>query len=191
MERMVMPELKELVAGFAEAIMNTQRMSHASVVLRMTSILDYDLERCIKRKLRPLDKKTSERLFEGYGPISTFAARIDISYGLSITSEDIHHELNKIRRIRNKFAHTKHALSLDAEPIKSLFYTLRRPSGIAGNYAQQFLTCGAIIDDHLEAFLLSMGETEDLRLLQVKELETTDHGPSPEGVPIAPENEPR
>jgi DNA-binding MltR family transcriptional regulator len=107
-----------------------------------------------------------KRLFDAYGPVSTFAAKIDLAFALGITTEAIHQELNKMRRIRNAFAHTKDGVSLDTEPVKAMFYTLARPADIAGSYLEQFTKCGVLIDDHLEAYLVSKGETEDLRLLK-------------------------
>jgi hypothetical protein len=105
-------------------------------------------------------------LFDAYGPINTFAAKIDIAYALDITNDATHQELNKMRKIRNEFAHAKKSLSLDTEPIKTLFHTLVRPPGITGSYLQQFVQCGVVLDDYLEAFLVRMGETKDLRVLE-------------------------
>jgi len=100
------------------------------------------------------------------GPISSFAAKIDMAYALGITADEVNLELNKIRKIRNLFAHAKASASLDTEPIKSIFYKLERPPGITGSYLDQFVKCGLAVDDHLEAYLVSMGETEDLRMLK-------------------------
>jgi hypothetical protein len=61
---------------------------------------------------------------------------------LGITTDEINVELNKIRKIRNLFAHAKASVSLDTEPIKSIFYTLARPPGITGRYLEQFVKCG-------------------------------------------------
>jgi hypothetical protein len=166
-----MSDLKASFTKLTESIIRTERQSHAAIVITLTSIIAYDLERSIKWKFRPLNKAMRERLFEGYGPISTFAAKIDIAYALDITNDAIHQELNKMRNIRNKFAHTKKSLSLDTEPIKTLFYTLVRPPGVTGSYLQQFVQCGVVIDDYLEASLVRMGETEDLRVLEQKPLE--------------------
>jgi hypothetical protein len=140
------------------------------IVVRVTSIIEYDLERSIKWKFRPLNTKMNGRLFGAYGPINTFAAKIDVAYGLDITNDATHQELHKMRKIRNAFAHTKKELSLDTEPIKKLFYTLVRPPGITGSYLQQFVQCGFVLDDYLEAFLVRMGEMRDLRVLENKPL---------------------
>jgi hypothetical protein len=54
--------------------------------------------------MRPLDKKLAGRLFKGYGPLSSFSAKIDLAYALKVTTLEIHNELHKIRDIRNAFA---------------------------------------------------------------------------------------
>jgi len=116
-----MPDLAEAFGNLAKSIAQSEKRSHAAFVVRLTSVLEFDLERCIKWKFRALNKDMNNRLFEGYGPLSTFAAKIDVAYALDITTDAIHRELNLMRRIRNNFAHSKDALSLDQEPIKKCF----------------------------------------------------------------------
>ncbi len=169
-----MPDLKESFTKLAESIRASEKRTHAGFVVRLTSILEYDLERAIKWKLRPLNKEMKKRLFDSYGPLSTFAAKIDIAYALDITTDAIHKELNTMRRIRNAFAHTKDSLSLDEEPIKTLFYELKRPPGITGTYLQQFVACGGMLDDYLEGFLFRVGERENLRMVDQKPLNVAE-----------------
>jgi hypothetical protein len=152
--------------NLGEAIANLSRQGHSAIVFHAVAIIEYDLERCLKRAFRFLDAGMEKRLFGAYGPVGTFAAKIDIAYALGITTDEVHAELNKFRRIRNVFAHKRGPLSLDTEPVKAKFYALKRPVGITGSYAEQFVKCMMIIDDHLEQYLVSKGETEDLRALQ-------------------------
>jgi DNA-binding MltR family transcriptional regulator len=63
-------------------------------------------------------EEAPQSLFEGYGPIASFSARIDISLGLGLISRDERHDLHLIRKIRNAFAHdTDHGLSFASEAI--------------------------------------------------------------------------
>jgi hypothetical protein len=182
-----MPDLKEVGKNLGEAIILLNRQSHASVAMRLITILEYDLERCLLRTFRPLNREMRKRLFDAYGPVSTFAAKIDLAHALGITSEAMHRELHKMRKIRNAFAHSRDGLSLDAEPVKTLFYTLARPAGITGTYAEQFVKCGELIDDELEAYLVSKGETEDLRALkEIPEVLPNDAIPTPPPTEAAP-----
>lgn len=47
------------------------------------------------------------RLFDGYGPLGSFSAKIDIAYALGIITEQIFNDLKTIKDIRNEFAHPK------------------------------------------------------------------------------------
>ena len=52
----------------ADSIKELGRPSHASVVMRIITILEYDLERCLLRTFRPLNREMRKRLFDAYGP---------------------------------------------------------------------------------------------------------------------------
>jgi hypothetical protein len=45
---------------------------------------------------------------------------------------------------------------------------------MTGSYLQQFVKCGVILDDYLEAFLVEMGETGDLRVLNKRPLDIVE-----------------
>jgi hypothetical protein len=97
-----------------------------------------------------------------------------LACALDITTDAIDKELTTMRRIRNKFAHSKERLSLDEEPIRTLFYELKRPLESTGSYVQQFVQCGVVLDDYLEAFLYRMGEREDLRIIDGKPIDVIE-----------------
>jgi hypothetical protein len=153
----------ERLAKDAEQVISKFRMSNAAVVIWLAGILEYDLERCLKYKIRrPISGAFSNELFGSYRPLSTFSAKIDMAYALEIISDETRVELHKIRNIRNKFAHARKLLSLDQEPIRRMFFQLRRPNVEGKNYLEVFTMCGTAIDDELEDFLVSMGETDDV-----------------------------
>ncbi len=159
-----MPEdLTTAFARLARAMVSTERGTHASIVLTVASILDYDLERCLMAEMRALNKDFKKRLFEGYGPISSFSSKFDLSYAFKIIEKETFVELNKIRVIRNAIAHSKNPHSLDQEPLLSLFNQLLRPEGAKGTYLQVFLACAVAIDDKLEKFLAQKGFLDDIR----------------------------
>jgi hypothetical protein len=127
--------------SLGEAILNLGRLGHSAMVFQAVAILEYDLERCLKRSFNPLNARMENRLFGAYSPLGTFAAKIDIAFALGITTAEVHTELNKFRKIRNVFAHKRGSLSLETEPVKAMFYELKRPVGITGRYDEQFLKC--------------------------------------------------
>lgn len=52
------------------------------------------------------DKKAWDRLFRQSGPMSSFAAKIDLAQLLGMTSKVINSDLHILRSIRNEFAHS-------------------------------------------------------------------------------------
>ena len=80
-----MPDLDETIDKLVKGIQHSHRMSHGSVVITAAAILDRLLQRAIKTKMRVLSNKLSKRLFEDYGPLGTFAAKIDVAYAMHIT----------------------------------------------------------------------------------------------------------
>lgn len=50
----------------------------------------------------------NDLLTSGNAPLGTFSARIAACYALGLVSEDEHHDLTLVRRIRNDFAHDIH-----------------------------------------------------------------------------------
>jgi hypothetical protein len=132
------------------------------VVVTAAAILDQSLERALKTKMPGITSALSKRLFDDFGPLQSFSAKIDMAHALGITSSFVHVELGKIRKIRNLFSHSEKLLSLDTEPVKTLFYGLTRPPGTTGNYSAQFLACMLVIDNFIEKFLNRMGDTRDL-----------------------------
>jgi hypothetical protein len=51
------------------------------------------------------DAEAEGRMFKGYGPLNTFAARIDLGLLLGIYPKEFWVRLHLIRKIRNEFAH--------------------------------------------------------------------------------------
>jgi DNA-binding MltR family transcriptional regulator len=77
-------------------------------VLSLGGRLDTALKKALLEKMRPtISNRLKASLFEGYGPLSTFGAKIDMAFALSILDEDLYSNLKVIKEIRNKFAHPR------------------------------------------------------------------------------------
>ena len=61
------PDLKESFSNLAKAVIESERKNHAGFVMNIAAILEYDLERSIRTKMRPIGKKLTERLFKVIG----------------------------------------------------------------------------------------------------------------------------
>lgn len=79
-------------------------------VITATALMDTMLEKVISAFIiEDTDKKA---LFDYSGCMSTFSAKIEMSYVLGLISKELRDDLNRYRRIRNKCAHN---IVLDAD----------------------------------------------------------------------------
>ena len=111
------------------------------------AILEFALRDAIARHFRKdANQKSLSKLFkfECNGPLSDFASKIKIAYALGIGKEKTRDDLDKIRDIRNYFAHTPRLVRLSDSNvviILSGMYVISNATllGIAGlNHKQLF-----------------------------------------------------
>jgi DNA-binding MltR family transcriptional regulator len=69
-----------------------------------------DLEEYIAKKL--VDDKAVAKLFGGFGPLSTFNAKIEFGFALGLLPRHVYTDLRTIRKIRNLFAHKRDSSNL-------------------------------------------------------------------------------
>lgn len=82
------------------------------------SILSQDLLSLIETKLTKLTEEERNLLFyEAQAPLSSFSARIALSYALGLIPSEERSNLTIIRHIRNTFAHTSRSISLGIIPL--------------------------------------------------------------------------
>ena len=70
-------------------------------------------------------KKFVQPLFDIFGPLSSFSAKIRICYAIGLISETVADDLDAIRRIRNEFAHSLIERSFEDSPIKEWISELK------------------------------------------------------------------
>jgi mannitol operon repressor len=107
-----------------------QQETPRAAVIVGASFLDAHLRKLIANFLIA-DKKEIDEFLGSDGnaerPLSTFSARIRGAYCLGLISKDEYHDLNIVRKIRNKFAHRLHDLSFDDQEIVSWCQALYTP----------------------------------------------------------------
>lgn len=54
----------------------------------------------------------------GHGPLSSFAAKTKVAYALSLIDEETMEDLDRIRKIRNEFAHSVKTVSFKDSPVR-------------------------------------------------------------------------
>lgn len=91
------------------------------------SFVEEHLRYAIDRKFVELSPRTSSRIFEGSGPLSTFYSRVLIGYALGLYDKTAKEELITLGQIRNHFAHTIKEIDFEAEAISKLCKQLRFP----------------------------------------------------------------
>lgn len=111
---------------YAEVAMATLRFretldaeSDRGCALMSASYLDDQLTPLVKSKLIN-DEKISKSLFKGNGLLNTFSTKIDMAYMLGLIPLSIKNNLDTIRKIRNKFAHSPNLLDFSDEEITGL-----------------------------------------------------------------------
>jgi DNA-binding MltR family transcriptional regulator len=107
--------LKEFYAG-----------SDRAAVILQASLVEGILEAILTTKMRPdLPKDLKDRLFDGSGPLSSFAAKINVAYALELFGPVFLHDLNLIRELRNGFAHAQYPMTLSTLEIAEVCKHLR------------------------------------------------------------------
>jgi hypothetical protein len=107
----------------------------------------------IKTKFRSLSGAQTKRLFGTYSPLSTFAAKIDMTFALGITSEETHVQLGHFRKLRNHFAHSLTVTSLEDPSTAPLLDPMRDPESANVGGIDVFSKCVIKIRDALTAYM--------------------------------------
>jgi hypothetical protein len=105
-----MKEIREQITEYGDkmgaGIRLLATMVDAHYAVAGTAALDNSLRAALLTKMRPLSRHMRDRLFEGYGPLATVAAKIDLAYALEIIPKEIYDQLKKINKIRVVCAHS-------------------------------------------------------------------------------------
>jgi len=98
--------------------------SDRGMTLVCTEVLNLELERLLKNKFALQEatkvKKFIEPMFRVGGSLASFSSRIVFAYALGYITEPLFMELERVRSIRNKFAHSSSSLRLNSPPIASI-----------------------------------------------------------------------
>jgi len=107
--------------------------SDRACVILAAALLDGALETLLKTYLLP-STQSEDALFEGgNAPLSSFSARIEVSYRLGLLDAPAARALHLIRRIRNDFAHNVTGCTFADSAVANRLTELRRVSGLPEN----------------------------------------------------------
>jgi hypothetical protein len=96
------------IRGLLRRMENRNLGSDYAVAIIGASLIERALEAAILSRFVPLDKDDRSRLFgyEQKGPLADMAARIRMGAALGLYGAETFRDLEKIRHIRNVFAHS-------------------------------------------------------------------------------------
>jgi hypothetical protein len=92
------------------------------------AVIEGDLERLLRPKFKRNDHQTWMRLVGEYGPLGSFGAKIIAGHAFGLYDDITLRNLNKIRDIRNVFAHSKKPLTFNEQEIIKHLNTISMPS---------------------------------------------------------------
>lgn len=107
----------------------SKESDRASVILAV-AMLDEALESLLRCHLVAIASSSDSLLDGAYAPISTFSARIDLSFRLGLISSRFSRDLHIVRRIRNEFAHNVTGCSFDDGAARNRVNELLRTSRV-------------------------------------------------------------
>jgi DNA-binding MltR family transcriptional regulator len=158
-----MSNLSEQITQLINNIRAVQARTPAEVGIVGAAIIEEQLLRALLTKMRPLSGEMKKRLFDGYGPLSSFSAKIDLSYALQIIDKDQYDDLTLIRRIRNQFAHSMSLVNFDNLEIRTHFKQFKTLQAGETDYRGFYLRKLQEIDRHLDN---AIGEADQSSSLQ-------------------------
>src|ERR1700719_2492999 len=90
-------EWKQRLEAATESVLETfrslARLTHAAYTLWICSYVGERLQNALTQKMRPISNNFQERIFENYGPLSSFSSRIDLAYAFSILDDETFDDL--------------------------------------------------------------------------------------------------
>ncbi len=104
--------------------------SDRSVVILAASFIERALEEYIRKKL--VDEPTVSKLFDGYAPLATMAAKIDMAFAIGLLPKHVYEDLRLIKKLRNLLAHEPKPLSFASTRVSDLcsnFSKIKRSDG--------------------------------------------------------------
>ncbi|MDN7419533.1 MltR family transcriptional regulator [Burkholderia dolosa] len=115
---------QESIADYMEFRRRLFAESDRGCALVAAAYLDDEITKLLRARMVDNKHNTDALLAQGR-PIGAFSAKIRVAYAMGLIPDDVLHDINIIRDIRNKFAHLHGPLSFDDPAIKDQCGALR------------------------------------------------------------------
>jgi hypothetical protein len=120
--------MRALKEGYVESL---AEKNDSELVVAGTALLDKYLEIAIMVRFPvQMSKRRCESVFSYPGPLGTFAAKIVFAEAFGLLVGDMHHDLTKLRTLRNHFAHAIHVPALTDPDVSQDCLALRLRYGL-------------------------------------------------------------
>lgn len=106
----------------AEALEKAFREAGGPIALAILGavMVEYELDSCLRPRLHRNDDSSWLMLVEDNGPLGTFHQKILAGYALGLYDDRTRKNLNIVKHIRNRFAHSQRVIDFSHEDISEL-----------------------------------------------------------------------
>ena len=142
--------------------------------------IDMTLEHAIKTHLVQLNSRENQELFGPDAPIGSFSARIKMGYAIGIYGRKFRDDLDRIRYIRNTFAHVQKHLDFTTPEIVAACNEIRIvEEGNWGIFGKPVVDAKAQYIWSAMKFCWHLFFSPDNKLIKLSDSEiySADHGP--------------
>ncbi len=101
--------------------------SDRACVILVASWIDRLLKIKLAQEFSKGNSNARNTLFSSNGPFTTFSAKLNAVFCADWIDNDVYHDLDMIRKMRNKFAHSIDSHTLHDEPFPAMVAKLRVP----------------------------------------------------------------
>src|SRR4051794_40655131 len=108
------------VEALADILAESMLQNERGAAITGAALLEHLLARAIEAKWPPISNGIRADIFEKDGPLATFSAKILVGYAMGLYGPDLKSDLDRVRRVRNLFAHTMHPVTFKTERVKTL-----------------------------------------------------------------------
>ena len=143
-----MTDQEDAFKNLANALIENRRTRQGVFVVRGAELLSATLKEAIMRKLAGVPPASATAACP-----NNFKGRIDLAKQLGIITSNVHTELEKIRDMRNRFAHATVGQNLEEGEMNKLFLALKRPNYDQKPYLEAYMDCVKAINDHVVEYL--------------------------------------
>jgi DNA-binding MltR family transcriptional regulator len=121
-----MPTIEEFNQIDSEVHLVHDRAAAILLVAQVERFLEVAI---VARLSRGRDEATVESLVGRDGPLSTFSSKIRLAYAMGLIEDIERDDLDKLREIRNLFAHAMRPVTFDTDQVQERIYALKSAAG--------------------------------------------------------------